>query len=413
MRSPLATPPTRGTLLPFRHLRALIVLTAASACLAFAGSAMAQAPSPVVPDSTRLVAAVAAPDSSLSASPAASDLGEPKHGPWYYNSLPYGSEALIHPVRLIINGGFGILQFDNHDNHLSNVRFRDGWHRVWADLERPVRVIELHGWNDFLRREVLPISSSKRDAQYWPNYTLHLVGGGMSYVAMREWYEQHDVPHARMWASATLWSYHLLNEVVEADRRPGPTTDAIADLLVFDPAGVLMFSHDGVNRFFGSTLHLRDWSNQPAIDPVAGTIENQGQNFSIKVAIPSSDHWSVFYYFGNHGEIGLSYKRPNGSAFSVGGGLKAKDLIDIGDGIQTADLVPSYGIFYDRNGSLLCSVTAATSSRYRLRMNVYPGFVRVRGCTAGFFLLLGRRDETIAGVQLARIPIGLAGKLHQ
>jgi hypothetical protein len=395
-------------------LRLGATATLALAFLALRVGAPAAAPMPVAPDSALVAASTAAAD-SVQVSPmsgAYSDPGEPSHGPWYYEGRPYGSEALVHPLRLIINGGFGILQFDNRDNRLGDVRFKDGWHRVWADLESPVRTIELHGWNDFLRREVLPISSSRRDAQYWPNYTLHLVGGGMSYVMMREWFEQHDVPHARVWASATLTGYHLLNEVVEADHRPGPTTDAIADLMVFDPAGVLMFSHEGVNRFFSGTLHLRDWSNQPAFDPVVGTIENQGQNFSIKYAIPRTEHWSLFYYFGNHGEVGLSYRRPDGSAISVGGGLRAKELIDLGNGIETADLVPSYGFFYDRNGSLLCSVTAANSSRYRLRMNVYPGLVRVGGHTAGVFVLLGRHGETITGVHLIGFPIGAAGKLR-
>jgi len=334
----------------------------------------------------------------------------PGPGRWFYRGLPYGSESLVHPLRLVLNGGFGILQFDDRSNRLDDVRFRDGWHRVWTDLLDPPRAIRVRGWGTFFKHEILPFSVDRSGAQYWPNYTLHLVGGGMSYVMMREWYAQHGFRRAPAWAGATLTAYHLLNEVVENDRRPGPVTDAIADVFLFDPAGVLLFSHDGVAGFFSRRLNLRDWSSQPAIDPATGAIENQGQNFSIKLGLPWSERWSLFYYFGNHGEAGLTYTRANGSAFSVGGGFQARALVDIGDGAQTADLVPSLGFFYDRNGSLLFSYARANTSRYLWRANAYPGLVRVRGLTLGAFALGARNGETVLGLHLTALPVGLAGR---
>jgi hypothetical protein len=227
---------------------------------------------------------------------------------------------------------------------------------------------------------------------------------------MGEWYEQHGFAHPRMFAGATLAAYHVLNEVVEAERRQETTTDAVADLAVFDPAGMLLFSHEGVRRFFGRRLNLRDWSSQPAIDPANGAIENQGQNFSIKVALPSSEHWKLFYYFGNHGELGLSYARADGSAFSAGAGLTAKSIVRIGRGVETADLVPSYGFFYDRHGSLLFSLTAARTSRYRWRVNAYPGLLRVGRFSPGVFVLLGKDGKAIAGLHFTQFPIGFAGR---
>jgi hypothetical protein len=334
-------------------------------------------------------------------------------GPWFYSGLPYGSESLIHPVRLIVNGGFGILQFDNRSNRLGSVDFASGWHRVWADVGNPRRAIGVEGWTAFMRREVLPISANRKDAQYWPNYTLHLVGGGMSYVTMREWYGLRGQQRPGLAAGMTLAAYHLLNEVVENDARPGPTTDAVSDLLLFDPAGILLFSHDGVARFFGKRLHMRDWSSQPAIDPAAGTIENQGQNFSIKVGLPSASHWSFFYYFGNHGEVGLTHTRPNGSAFSAGGGFRAKSLVKRGPGSQTVTLVPSYGFFYDRNGSLMFSVTGAKTSRYQVRVNAYPGLLRLGRWSPGLFALLGRDGDIVLGLHLTCFPVGLAGRLQE
>jgi len=332
-------------------------------------------------------------------------------GRWFYSGLPYGSEALIHPLRLVFNGGFGALQFDNRSNRLGEVGFRRGWTRLRDDLRAPGRTIAVEGWGDFFTSEMLPVAVNRKHAQYWPNYTLHLIGGGMSSVMMREWFQQHGSRHPALAAGLTMTTYYVLNETVEAGGRNGPSTDAIADLLVFDPAGAWLFSHEGVAGFFSRRMHLRDWSSQPAIDPATGAVENNGQNFSIKVAIPRSEHWSVFYYFGNHGEAGFSYRRSNGSAFSAGAGMSARELIDLGRGSQTAALVPSGGVFYDRNGSLLVSVTTAKNSRYGLRVNAYPGWIRVRGLTAGLFLLQVRGGGAVAGIHLLQAPVGLAGRL--
>ena len=330
-------------------------------------------------------------------------------GPWFYRGLPYGSESLIHPVRLVLNGGFGILQFDNRNNRFSDLRFRHGWRRLWQDATHPVEAIEVAGWDDFVRREVLPVSTNRKSAQYWPNYTLHLVGGGMTYVTMREWYEAHGFTHPSAWAGASLTVYHVLNEAVEAANRDAYSTDGIADLYLFDPAGVLVFSRPGVARFFGRTLQLRDWSTQPALDPVTGTIENQGQNFALKVPLPRTERWKLFYHFGNHGEAGVTYTKPNGSAFSVGAGLRARSLVELGDGVETADLVPTYGLFYDRTGSLMFSITGANTSRYRVRVNAYPGLVRVFGHTAGLFVLERREGGVVVGLHATGFPLGLAG----
>jgi hypothetical protein len=381
----------------------------AASLLLCAGLALAGArPAAAAPDADSAAAAAAAPARAPAAGPLA-----PGPGHWFYEGLPYGSDALVHPLRLILDGGFGILQFDDRSNRLEDVDFRGGWRRVWLDMGNPGSAIRATGgWGDFFRREVLPISANRKDAQYWPNYTLHLVGGGMSYALMREWFERHGASHPRWMAGATMAVYHVLNETVENDHRPGPTTDAIADLYIFDPLAIVLFSHEGVDGFFARRLHMRDWSTQPAFDPRTGAIENQGQNFSIKLALPRTARWSAFYHFGNHGEAGLSYTRPNGSAFSLGGGLRAKGLEKVGKGVETADLVPSYGFFYDRNGSLLFSVQSAKTSRYSLRINAYPGLIGFRGHTAGLFLLWNENGGAlIAGIHLRWLPLGAAGRI--
>jgi hypothetical protein len=336
-------------------------------------------------------------------------LGAPEG--WFYHQLPYGSDAMVNPARLILNGGLGILQFDNRDNRLGEIDFRNGWRTVSSNLAHPIRAIEVGGWWDFLQREVIPISINAKSAQYWPNYTLHLIGGGMSYAMMREWYEAHHYARPPLWAGTTLAVYHVLNEVVESEAQSGPTTDPVADLYLFDPAGILLFSHEGVNRFFSRRLHLSDWSSQPALDPWEGRIENHGQNFSIKLAIPRTQRWSLFYYFGNHGEAGLSYARSNGSAYSVALGMRARELVDLGNNSRTTELTPSVGLFYDRNGSLLFSAQWANTSRDRMRINAYPGLLRIGPFSPGLFLDANKDEQVVAGLTVNAIPIGIGGRI--
>ena len=92
--------------------------------------------------------------------------GEPGPGHWFYQGLPYGSDAMTHPLRLIVDGGFGIMQFDSRSNRLDDVDWERGWNRVWDDMTNPARAIEVGGWWDWIQREVLPFSANKHDAQY-------------------------------------------------------------------------------------------------------------------------------------------------------------------------------------------------------------------------------------------------------
>ena len=283
---------------------------------------------------------------------------------------------------------------------------------MWTDLLDPGRAIRVSGWSDFFKREILPVSVDRSGAQYWPNYTLHLIGGGMSYRMMREWYEQHGSRHATALASATIGAYHLLNEVVENDRRPGPTTDAIADVMLFDPAGVAALQPRRTWRASSAGgCSCATGRASPRSIPATGAIENQGQNFSIKLAVPRSERLSFFYYFGNHGEGGRHLHAARTARRSRSApACSARALVELGGGSQTADLVPSYGIFYDRHGSLLFSWTYANTSRYLWRANAYPGLLRVRGWTAGLFALGARNGETVVGLHLVALPLGVASR---
>jgi len=336
---------------------------------------------------------------------------EPDSSCYFYHGRDYGSEANIHPLQCILNSSFGIMQIANRSNVLADVDYANGYHVLMDNLAHPIRAIEAEGWGNFARKELLPFSTGLSDARYWPNYTQHLIGGGMTYRMMREWYRLHGYRHERAWAAGTIFFYHYCNEIVECAWLEGTTTDPIADLYIFDPLSCLLFESDRVSRFFGQTLNMMDWSYQPAYDLGRGTLENNGQNFAFRWAPSSWERWSFFYYFGAHGEGGLSYRRADGLNVSVGMGFKTNELLDLGPGTLGANLAFTGGVFLDREGSLMASLLVAATKDYAVRLNLYPGMVKVGPLSPSFFMAVDRDERVVAGLNIGWPrwqPMGLA-----
>lgn len=329
---------------------------------------------------------------------------------YFYHGYDYGTDALIHPLRMVINGGYGIMQLSNRHNRPLDINYRQGWKNVWRNLLDPTASIQVEGWWDFFKREIIPLSLDSKQAHYWPNYTQHLIGGGMSYRMMVEWYRAHDYAHPGIWGGSTIMLYHLLNEVVENDNRDAWSTDPVADLLLFDPASIVLFSSERVCRFFSETLHMTDWSYQPMIDLEKKTLVNNGQNFAFKLDVPWWEKWAFFYHYGTHGEFGITRRFGGGRNLSFGGGFKADQLLDVTEYHQGAELAVTGGVFYDRDDSLLASVLWAKSKDYKLRVNLYPGLFNVWGLKPGFMFNLNRNRSTAFGVTLLNLPlpVGLA-----
>ncbi|PIE76391.1 hypothetical protein CSA17_02445, partial [bacterium DOLJORAL78_65_58] len=54
-----------------------------------------------------------------------------KEGTYYfYRGLDFGSQALISPTRLILNGGFGIMQVENRHNRPLDIMYGRGMRNV-------------------------------------------------------------------------------------------------------------------------------------------------------------------------------------------------------------------------------------------------------------------------------------------
>jgi hypothetical protein len=329
--------------------------------------------------------------------------------PYFYKHRDFGSEAMYNPVSLVLNAGFDMMQVDRKRD-LSRLPFAVGMRNVVHNLGDPFAAIQRYGWGDFMKDQVIPIGLSKKDGQWWPNYTLHLVGGGMTYVATTEWFEYHEFPAPVAFSIITMVVYHMVNEITENGAYEGDNVDPIADIYLFDAGGILLFSFDNVRRFFSEDLNLADWSLQPSFSLLDGTLQNNGQFFSIKWKFPFSERWHLFYLFGTNGLGGVSYKFDGGGCLSVGVGLIARDLILLNSlkNKKTLDLVPNIGVYYDVGNSLMTSLSISRKTDYMVNLNVYPGLVRCWGVAPGFWLVVGQHGHTFVGVTAAFLPAGLA-----
>lgn len=54
----------------------------------------------------------------------------------------------------------------------------------------PIPAISNDGWKAFFTEDIFPLSFTQSTARWTPNYSLHLIGGGMTYTSLREWFEE-------------------------------------------------------------------------------------------------------------------------------------------------------------------------------------------------------------------------------
>jgi hypothetical protein len=339
-----------------------------------------------------------------------SSLAQSKTYYFYNPELKYGSEFYFNPASTFINGGFDILRNGGHTKDITDQAYKRSAQNVWENISQPLQSIEQYGWKYFISEEIFPLGIDKDESQYIPNYLHHMLGGGMLYVKMAEWYDYHRVPYPRLTSAITSLLYHFLNETLENHGYVGNNTDPIADLLIFNPLGILLFSSTSVKKFFSQRLQFYDWSLQPLYNPLNHHIENAGQQFVMFHKAPFTEKYSVFYYYGIYGIAGLSYQCKSDDHISFGAGLvvnKLEENMRRESRFLTPKLDGALGLFYDRNRSLLWSMLITGPKMYNARLNIYPGIFRIGWFHPGFYLAAGEWDKFMVGVTVAHIPIGL------
>jgi hypothetical protein len=329
---------------------------------------------------------------------------------FYHPDIDYGSELYFNPLTVVINGTFDILRNGGHEKDIFAQEYKAGMENVWENISHPIKHINIFGWKRFISQEVFPLSLKKEKAQYIPNYIHHIFGEGMLYAKMGEWYDYHGIKYPYLVSLVTTAFFQYLNESVENESFNKTNVDPIADLLIFNPLGYLLFSFNNIKRFFSDKIYLNDWSLQPLYNPYSHQIENAGEQFILRYKLPFANNYSTFFYWGICGIFGISYHYNKIHNFSFGIGNivnKIRENIITNSRIMTPDTDGAIGIFYDKNNSLMTSVIITGPRFYNARINIYPGFVKLGCFIPGMYLAFGEWDKFIIGITVAKIPFGL------
>lgn len=330
----------------------------------------------------------------------------------YYQDRQYGTEAQFNPLAAILNNGYDQIR-TYPDRRAFEFDYGTAALGSWNSIARAGELLREYGTWNWVRYELLPLSGVRNGgSQWWPNYQLHLFAGGVTYVRLIAWYEQRGYKHPRTNAAITSYAGHVLNEMIENSTYRGGTVDGMTDLLIFDPAAILLWNSTKVQRFVGTRLELTEWPGQPTLANPGGTIENTYQTTMVRARLPKTKNWRIFTTMGGSYLGGLSRRTGDSTWLSLGLGSDAQSnaIVDSLTGRKTVELLANAGLFIDRGGSLLGSVVLKSGYDAAATVNVYPGIVRMgRGnaiAPGAWFQYLPRRKEVRFGV-VSSLGVGI------
>lgn len=329
---------------------------------------------------------------------------QPREQPrYFYFGYDYGTQALYSPLWVFANRGFDTVQDNVSKRDVFAIKYRLNGGNVLDNLAHPIAAINQWGWSRFLREEVFPLSWQNNTARWVPNYALHLVGGGMTYTGLTEWYRDAGTPWPRLFSALTVMASAFVNELIENHDVVGRNTDCLADMYIFDLAGMLLFSFDGPNRFFSQHLVIMDWSLQPALTLPSGYLHNVGNYFAARWALPFYERLALFTYFGQGTTFGLSFRLDDEYSISAAGGLVGTKMVNPSTQVveNTLSFVPTAGVFIDRRKSLVASAVMSNLDDYFVQLNVYPHAFWSRGPGLGAWLVVDKQGRPAGGISIA------------
>ena len=243
---------------------------------------------------------------------------------YFYKKTDVGSEAAFSPLSAMINVGYDLFRSGSYQNRIAGVDYQTGIENIYDNVIHLNRNIQLSGgWRDFAAYEVFPYREfGLSHGHFVPNYFLHVLGEGMLYRKMQEWYTERQYPVPRLMALGTIFASQLLNETVENGAYRGANNDPVADLVFFNPLGWLLFSFDEVARFFSEDITIGFWPGQPTIDLSDFSLYNAGESYFYRGGFDFMGPISLFGYMGCEGIGGLSWKFDETDSLTVAGGYR-------------------------------------------------------------------------------------------
>lgn len=297
---------------------------------------------------------------------------------YWYAGRPYGSERTVHPLTSILNNGYDQIR-TGPDRKIFEWPYDKGITGVWQSTIHAQRLVRQYGTRNWIRYELLPLSLKAGGGGQWvPNYQLHLFGGGVTYVRLIGYFEQHGWRYPRVAAGVTSMAGHVVNEMLENTGQPDGSIDAMTDLLIFDPLSIILWNSDRMQRFIGERVEITEWSGQPSLTFPGETLENTFQTTMVRVRLPRTKNWRAFTTMGGSYVGGVSRRSGEDLWYSLGAGWDARrnPVIDPATGRKTVELVPNAAFFVDRQGSLLLSVVKGSGLDGGVVFNLYPGITR-------------------------------------
>ncbi|MDB4873703.1 MAG: hypothetical protein JWM41_149 [Gemmatimonadetes bacterium] len=328
----------------------------------------------------------------------------------FYSGKSYGTESQFNPLSLIINGGFDELRV-KQNRDIFNLPYGSMFHTVFYTVTHPEPVLRHYGYQNWLTHEVFPLSLKHAGGGQWtPNYELHLFAGGMTYYRTVEWYEQHGIGHPRLAAGFTVYAWHLLTEMIESDGRCCEDEDGLTDLYLFDSGSILLWNQAWVRRLLRDRVEFTDWPGQPTLALPSHRLENAYMLAMLRVPVPRVDELRLMTVMGSAFLIGPSVRVGHELWFSAAGGYDPAEnpIIDPRTGARTATLLPSGGLFLDRNGSLLASFVTRGGASNGPTFNLYPGVIGSGRWSPGLWAQAVRGGGYRYGV-VSKLGIGLGG----
>jgi hypothetical protein len=334
---------------------------------------------------------------------------------YFYFGYDYGTQALYNPLWVFVNRGYDTVQDSVGKRDVSAIKYQLNGENILDNLAHPVAAINGWGWKRFLREEVFPLTWTMDNARWAPNYSLHLLGGGMTYTGLREWWRDAGAPWPGLWSALTVMASAFMNELIENHDVVGRNTDCLADMYIFDLAGILLFSFDGPNRFFSQQVVLMDWSSQPALTLPSGYLHNVGNYFAAKWALPFYPRLALFSYFGQATTGGLSFRLGNEYSISAAAGFVGTKLVSPTTHVveNTLSFVPTGGVFVDRRNSLVASAVVSDLDDYFVQLNLFPHAFWSRGPGLGAWLVVDKQGRPAGGISIAPLlGMGVGASAH-
>ena len=319
---------------------------------------------------------------------------------YFYKPSNNGSDSLFNPLHNNVSYALDSLQLTDN---FSTDNFDDNLSEVWYHLQHPRSTIKSDGGTArFINREIVPIDSDRlnESAAMLPNYTLHLLGGGMTFRKDLEWFRSrgHRFP---ILASVTLaMASELVQEAFENENVID--SDALADVYIFRPLGLWLFSSDRFARYIQRTLKPAVWPSLQSFDLKQHKLINTGISYVYRPPILDFGQWRGFIHTGLNNLFGLSHQLTSGDTLSWGLGVAIKEVTSQRD--AHVELKTSVGVFYDRNNSLIWSAVLNDVGSTRFRLNVYPrGKLLYK--QIGYFFSINDNHGLSAGL-VYRLPLG-------